>query len=317
MEAILRGAVEASRPLIEGSGHRFTLDVSAEPILVDADETRLAQVFTNLLNNAAKYTERGGHVRLSAGRDGNEAVVAVEDTGVGIPAAMLPRVFEMFTQVDRSLERSQGGLGIGLSIARRLVVMHGGTIEAHSDGQGRGSRFVVRLPVAPAIPEEADTPRNANETGPAPGRRILVVDDNVDSATMLARMLKLMGNATRAGHDGLQAIDAAAEFRPDVVLMDIGMPGMNGFDAALRIREQPWGRDMVLVALTGWGQDEDRRRSHESGFDFHLTKPVDPADLEKLLAGLRTGPADVSGETHPPNDPARGRTGAKEIERAL
>jgi signal transduction histidine kinase/DNA-binding response OmpR family regulator len=289
LEAVLRSAVEASRPLIEAFGHQFDVDVPSEPILLDADETRLAQVFSNLLNNAAKYTERGGRIRLMAVRDGNEAVVAVEDTGVGIPESMLPKVFEMFTQVDRSLERSQGGLGIGLSISRRLVELHGGSIETYSDGHGLGSRFVVRLPVALAVISSGGRRKNADEaTRPTKGRKILVVDDNIDSAVTLARVLKLMGNETRAAHDGAGAIDVAAAFRPEVVLLDIGMPGMNGYDAAQKIREQPWGREMVLVALTGWGQDDDRRRSREAGFNFHMVKPVDPAGLERLLAEPRT-----------------------------
>jgi PAS domain S-box-containing protein len=290
LDAILGSALEASRPLVEAAGHRLSVEMPPEAIFVDADETRLAQVFSNLLNNAAKYTEPGGRIRLTAERRGGEALVAVEDTGVGIPAPMLPRVFEIFTQVDRSLERSQGGLGIGLSIARQLVEMHGGSIEAHSDGHGLGSRFHVRLPVATPADEAAGKQRDeAAPSGARPGRRILVVDDNVDSASTLSRMLKLMGNVTRTAHDGLQALDAAAEFRPDVMLMDIGMPRLNGYEAARRIRAQPWGRGVVLVALTGWGQEEDRRRALEAGFDHHLVKPVDLSAVEHVLATLGAG----------------------------
>jgi PAS domain S-box-containing protein len=287
LEVILRGALDASRPLMEAAGHRLSVDLPPETILIDADETRLAQVFSNLLNNAAKYTEPGGHIRFSADCQGDEVVITVEDSGVGIPAAMLPRVFEMFTQVDRSLEQSQGGLGIGLSIARQLVEMHAGSIEAHSDGNGLGSRFLVRLPVAAPLAVAVSGRRDHVDSAAArQSRRILVVDDNIDSASTLSRMLKLMGNVTRTAHDGLQALDAAAEFRPDVMLMDIGMPRLNGYDAAQRIRAEPWGRTVVLVALTGWGQEEDRRRALESGFDHHMTKPVDPAVVEQLLATL-------------------------------
>jgi CheY-like chemotaxis protein len=210
---------------------------------------------------------------------------------VGIPPDVLPRVFDMFTQADTSMERSQGGLGIGLSLVRGLVEMHGGRVEAHSEGPGRGSEFVVRLPVAlsPARGPEQEGGRGA---GAHPSRyRILVVDDNEDSALSLAMMLQLMGHDTHTAHDGLQALAAAEAFRPDVALLDIGLPRLSGYDACRRIRERPWGSGMVLIALTGWGQEEDRCRSREAGFNFHMVKPVDPAALEKLLAGLLLIPA--------------------------
>jgi DNA-binding response OmpR family regulator len=286
LETVIQHAIETSRPLIENGGHDLNINVPPDPIYVDADLTRLAQVFANLLNNAAKYTERGGGITLAVQRQGSDAVVSVRDTGVGIPAHMLPKVFEMFTQVDRSLERSQGGLGIGLTLVKRLVEMHGGTVAAKSEGHGRGSEFVVRLPVVLSLVGHEPS-GEAEPVRTTARRRILVVDDNRDSATSLAMMLKIMGNETQTAYDGLEALDVGAAFRPDVALLDIGMPKLNGYDAARRIREQPWGKNIVLVALTGWGQEEDRRRSREAGFNTHMVKPVEPAALEKLLAGLQ------------------------------
>jgi CheY-like chemotaxis protein len=283
----VHSAVETARPLIEQASHALTVNVPPEPIYVDADTTRLAQVFANLLNNAAKFTERGGHIELTVERQGSDAVVRVRDDGAGIPAPMLAKVFDMFMQVDRTLEKSQGGLGIGLTLVKRLVEMHGGGIEARSDGPGTGCEFVVRLPVALSVVGERP-PEDGEAARPAARRRILVVDDNKDAAASLAMMLKIMGNEARTAHDGLEALDVAAAFRPDVVLLDIGMPRLNGYDAARRIRQQAWGQGLALIALTGWGQEDDKRQSHEAGFDHHLTKPVDPAALEKLLASLRT-----------------------------
>jgi signal transduction histidine kinase len=292
LAAAVQDAVETSRPLIEASGHRLTVTLPPQPVHVDADRTRLAQVFANLLNNSAKYTERGGHIDLTVERQGSDVVVRVKDDGVGIPADMLPRIFDMFTQVDRTLERSQGGLGIGLTLVRRLVEMHGGRVEAHSGGRGKGSEFVVRLSVALA---PVGGPRQGDGAGDTRhGRskyRILAVDDNRDSAVSLALMLQIMGHETRTAYDGLEAVEAAAAFRPDVMLCDIGLPGLNGYETCRRIREQPWGRGMVLIALTGWGQEEDKCRSKEAGFNFHMVKPVDPDALEKLLAGLLLAPA--------------------------
>jgi PAS domain S-box-containing protein len=283
----IENALETSRSLIEAAGHELTLDLPSEPVFVDADETRLSQIFANLLNNAAKYTDPGGRIRVAVEREEREVIVSVEDNGVGIPAPMLARVFEMFTQVDRSLEKSQGGLGIGLTIVKRLIELHGGTIEARSEGHGLGSQFIVRLPVAQELPGRPEDNGDKDEIAVARRRRILVVDDNRDSAVSLAMMLEIMGNVTKTAHDGLEALDVAATFRPDVVLLDIGMPRLNGYDAARRIREQPWGREMVLVAQTGWGQEEDKRRSREAGFNFHMVKPLDPAALEKLLGELQ------------------------------
>jgi PAS domain S-box-containing protein len=285
----IRQAVETSSPLIESGGHNLTISVPPGPIYVDADLTRLAQVFSNLLNNAAKYTERGGHVRLAVERQGGEVIVSVRDDGLGIPAHMLPRVFDMFTQVDRHLERSQGGLGIGLSIVKRLVEMHGGSVGVESDGPGTGSEFTVRLPVvlSMARPEPVDDQRGRSSNR----RKVLVVDDNVDAAMSLAMMLKLMGNETKTAHDGLEALDVAATYRPELILLDIGMPRLNGHETAKRIREQPWGKGVVLVALTGWGQEEDRIKSEQAGFNAHMVKPVELSALEKLLTNLRADTA--------------------------
>jgi PAS domain S-box-containing protein len=283
LASVVQSAVEGSRPLIEASGHRLTIALP-EPIPLDADPTRLAQVFSNLLTNAAKYTDRGGQITLTAKRDGGGVVVSVRDTGIGIAPEHLPRLFEMFSQVTTALERSQGGLGIGLSLVKGLVEMHGGTVEARSEGLGKGSEFIVQLPVAGGRSAPESPQAGGGDRAKARGsRRILVADDNRDAAESLAMMLRLAGHEVHAAHDGRDAVEAAAWFRPDVALLDIGMPKLNGFEVARRVREQPWGRNVVLVAITGWGQEEDKRRATEAGFDCHLTKPVEPAALEKLL----------------------------------
>jgi PAS domain S-box-containing protein len=289
LSKVIQHSVETSRPLIESSGHDLTITVPFGPIYVDADLTRLAQVFSNLLNNAAKYTERGGRVQLVVQQSGGDVFVSVEDNGVGIPAHMVPKVFEMFTQVDRHLERSQGGLGIGLSIVKRLVEMHGGSVGVESDGPGQGSKFIVRLPVVLSMAQTTDDDEEPSH--PSSRRRILVVDDNVDAAMSLAMMLKLMGNEAKTAHDGLEAMEVAATYRPDLILLDIGMPRLNGYETAQRIREQPWGKKVALVALTGWGQDEDRTKSEQAGFDWHIVKPVEIAVLEKLLVNLKANTA--------------------------
>jgi signal transduction histidine kinase len=286
LAAAIESAVETSRPLIEQMGHHLTVALPPEPVHLDADATRLAQVFANLLNNSAKYTERGGLIRLSAELCEGRVVVRVRDNGVGIPAEAMPWLFEMFSQVDRNLERAQGGLGIGLTLVKRLVEMHGGVVYAVSEGAGRGSEFVVELPVGECVPEPEESSADDGGQAVAPKRRILVVDDNRDSATSLSMMLSLMGNETRTAHDGLEAVEAAAAFRTDVILLDIGLPKLNGYDACRRIREQSNGCRPVVVACTGWGQVEDRRRTTEAGFDHHLVKPLDPDALQELLAGL-------------------------------
>lgn len=265
--AVVESAVEGSRPLIQQSGHELTVGLPPQPIHLDADPVRLTQVFMNLLNNAAKFTKAGGHIWLTAVKEGSDAVVSVRDNGIGISSEMLPGIFEMFSQVDRSLERSQGGLGIGLTLVRRLLDLHDGTIEAHSNGPDQGSEFVVRLPLIP-LPLGAPPKIDGLPASALGGSRILVVDDNKDSADSLAMLLRLKGNEIRTAHDGLEAVSAAETFHPELVLLDIGLPKLNGYDVARRIRQQPWGRDVILVALTGWGQDEDRRRSKEAGFNF-------------------------------------------------
>ncbi|HMV83162.1 MAG TPA: PAS domain S-box protein [Blastocatellia bacterium] len=286
ISAVLRNALETSRPLIQASHHQLTVQLPPEPVFVEADLTRLAQVFANLLNNAAKYTDKGGHIQFSAAQQNGEVQVSVKDNGLGIPPEMLSRVFEMFTQVDRSLEKARGGLGIGLSIAKRLVEMHSGQIEAFSQGHGTGSEFVVRLPVF-AHKQNSGHAETEAQTATPNRRRILVADDNEDATAALSIMLQLLGNEVRVANDGLRAIEIAEEFRPEMILLDIGMPGKNGYDVCRHIRQQPWGRSVLIAALTGWGQDEDKRRSQEAGFDHHLVKPIDPGELDKLLKELR------------------------------
>jgi PAS domain S-box-containing protein len=287
LKDVISSAVETARPAIEEAGHEFTLSLPPEPVYLDADLTRLAQVFSNLLNNSAKYTERGGRILLSAERQGGEVSVSVRDTGLGIPANDLPRIFDMFSQVDRSVERSTGGLGIGLALVKGLVEMHGGTVTATSPGQGKGTTIEVRLPTLESTAVPAAGVASESEPAPAgPRRRILVVDDNRDSANSMAMMLTLMGNEVRTAHDGFEAIETAREFHPKAILMDLGMPKLNGYEATQRIREQPWGRDMIIIAMTGWGQEADRIQSHEAGCDSHLVKPVNLSELESLLTEL-------------------------------
>jgi signal transduction histidine kinase len=289
LPAIVATAVEASRPVIDSSRHALLVGLPDETLWLDADPTRLAQVVSNLLTNAAKYTPEGGRIELAAERAGSEAVVRVTDTGLGIPPEMLAEVFEMFTQVNRTLERSQGGLGIGLAIVKRLVELHGGTITAESAGHGEGSTFRVRLPLLEAY-EQGKDHRAAREFTPAQsaisGRRVLVVDDNVDAAESLAKLLRICGHEIRIAHSGQEALIAAHPFKPEVVLLDIGLPGMNGYEVAKRLRAEPALRDAVLVAVTGWGNEDYKRKSREAGFDFHLTKPVEVTAIEGILARL-------------------------------
>jgi PAS domain S-box-containing protein len=286
--SIVSHAVETATPLIEAKGHRLTVRLPAEPVYLQGDPTRLAQIVANLLNNAAKYTEPGGMIALTAQRDGAELMLRVADTGIGLSAEMVPRVFDLFTQADLSLDRTQGGLGIGLTLVRNLVELHGGNVGVRSEGLGRGSEFTVRLPAqdrAPAISPEVPPPAQqpADEI-----LRVLVVDDHRDSAVSLARLLKSWGHHARAAHDGETAIEAASADRYDVILLDIGLPGMNGYEVAARIREMPGGDDVVLVALTGYGQEQDVSRSEAAGFDRHVVKPVTPDTLRALLATTGT-----------------------------
>jgi len=286
LAAVLRDAVEASRPQIDKMGHQLTVTLPPEPIVLDADATRLTQVFLNLLNNAAKYSEPGGRIQLAARREGREAAVSIKDTGIGIAAVHLPHVFDVFMQVEPAWKRAQGGLGIGLSLVKEFVELHGGRVTAHSAGPGQGSEFVVRLPVASdAAAAEAPSAPAGNQAA-ALRRRILVVDDNRDAAEALAMMLRIQGHDVRTAFDGLEGVAAAAAFRPEAILLDLGMPKLDGCAAARRIRAEPWGREPYLVALTGWGADEDRRQARAAGFDVHLTKPVDLDALTKMIAEL-------------------------------
>jgi PAS domain S-box-containing protein len=280
---VIYDVVEMCRPLVLCVGHEIAVSVPPEPIHLHADPVRLTQIFGNLINNSCKYTAPGGRIWLTAEPQGNDVVVKVKDTGVGIPPDKLNGIFEMFAQVDRSLERSQGGLGIGLTLAKRLAEMHDGSLTAHSEGPGRGSEFVVRLPVL-SEESKADPPPEPAAERHTMARRILVVDDNRDSATSLAMLLQLTGNDTQTADDGLGAVEQAEAYRPDVILLDIGLPKMNGYDACREIRRQPWGKEIVVIALTGWGQNDDRRKSKDAGFNAHLVKPVDYAALLKLLA---------------------------------
>lgn len=277
-----RHAVETVRPLYLAMDHELSVTLPAYPIYLNADPARLTQIIGNLLNNACKFTNKGGRIALTVERTGEQAVLRVRDSGVGIAADELSNVFQMFVQVDTSLERSVSGLGIGLTLVRSLVELHGGTVEARSDGPGEGSEFIVRLPITADSPERKPELPNAE---PAPSaRRILVVDDNPDSAQSLAMLLELRGNQAHTAADGASALEVAESLRPHIVLLDIGMPKMNGYEVCRRIREQPWGKNMLLVALTGWGQPEDRQRSTAAGFDHHLVKPVDLHQVMKLVA---------------------------------
>ncbi len=280
---VVASAVETSRPLIEAHNHFLAVAVEPGPLRLHADPARLAQVLTNLLNNAAKYTPDGGRICLKAACEGGQVVFRVCDTGAGIPREMLGKVFDLFTQVDHSLDRAQGGLGVGLTLVRSLVEMHGGTVEAYSDGPGQGSEFVVRLPAlagstaAPAGEESA-----GGEWVGAPCR-VLVVDDNQDAADSLAMLLRLDGHEVHTAHDGPSALEVAREFLPRVVLLDLGLPGLDGYQVARRLREGPDTRDVFLVAVSGYGQDEDRQRSRQAGFDHHLVKPINFSELRQLL----------------------------------
>jgi signal transduction histidine kinase/ActR/RegA family two-component response regulator len=281
---VLRDAIEMCRPLVQQYEHDLEF-VAREPISVDADAARLGQVFGNLLNNACKYTERNGRIAVTLAREGDIAVVTIVDTGIGIPADKQDSIFDMFSQIDRGLNRPHGGLGIGLHLVKRLVEMHGGSVSAHSDGLGRGSRFTVRLPALPAS-TSTDAPEQSAPSATAPTvrtRRILIVDDNVDHADSLAMLLSIDGHDVHCAHDGVEALSAAERLRPEVVLLDLGLPIVDGFETCRRIREQAWGKSMLLIAITGWGQDIDRQKSTAAGFDHHLVKPIDARTLAAIV----------------------------------
>ena len=298
LATLVQGALDVCGPSITNAGHRLTVELPGTSMPLVCDPTRVVQVICNLLSNAVKYTPPGGQITLSARRREGFFQLSVRDTGMGIPTDMLARVFDMFTQVPHAIERSQGGLGIGLTLVKRLVELHGGQVEAKSGGPGLGSEFIVRLPertdhaapvVVAALPDKVSGPK----------RRILVADDNRDAADSLAVMLRIAGHDVRTAYDGQQALDVAEIFKPSLALLDLGMPRVNGYDTARRLRETEHGRDIVIIALTGWGQPEDRNRSLAAGFDHHVVKPVDPSMLERLLSApttdrngeKKTGPA--------------------------
>jgi len=286
--SVVRNAVETSRPLCESMTHELTVSLPPEPLYLNGDAIRLAEVLGNLLNNACKFTHRGGRIRLTVEREGDQAVIRVRDSGIGISADQLHSIFDLFMQVDTSLERSVSGLGIGLSLTRTLVELHDGTVEVHSAGVGQGSEFVVRLPILAAVPKAPPVPTVSEPTNML-ARRILVVDDDRDSAMSLAALLARAGHETHTASDGVEAVETAARLRPDLILLDIGLPRLNGYRAAQKIREEAWGESMILVALTGWGQQEDFKKSKEAGFNAHWVKPVDPAALKTLVAELVGG----------------------------
>jgi signal transduction histidine kinase len=288
LSSVLNSAVETSRPLIESARHQLIVSLPDEPVMLQADPIRLCQVVANLLNNAAKYTEEGGQIRLTARREGSEAVVSVRDSGLGIPIDMLPRIFDMFAQVDRTLKRSQGGLGIGLTLARTLMEMHGGRIEAHSGGLGQGSEFILRIPLAQDdISTTVDQQtQNGRKHAQLHQQRVLVVDDNRDAADSLCLLLKFLGAAACVVYDGPSALKALRLYRPSMVFLDIGMPGMDGYEVARHMRQSTEQNGVKLIAMTGWGQEEDRRRSEAAGFDRHLVKPVNAEALQALLDSL-------------------------------
>jgi signal transduction histidine kinase/CheY-like chemotaxis protein len=284
LATFISDAVEASRPLIDARGHQLAVSFPAERIILQGDPTRLAQVLGNLLDNAAKYTDAGGHIVLRAERLGDEVVIRVRDDGRGMSGALLPHVFELFMQGERSLARTEGGLGIGLTLTKSLIELHGGQIEALSDGPGKGSEFVVRLP-ATAAPAPANNPsRNGKGDGAmAHSHRILVVDDKPDAADSLALLLRVTGHEVRTAYSGAAALDVARQFAPDIAFLDLGMPGMDGFELARRLRKEPEQADALLVALTGYNQEDDLRRCRDAGFDTHLSKPAQLDVLQDLL----------------------------------
>jgi signal transduction histidine kinase/ActR/RegA family two-component response regulator len=288
LASVMHQVVEASSPNLKKKEITLTVTLPEKPIYLSADPTRLAQAIGNLLHNAGKFTVHGGQVWLTAELDAaqNQAVIRVRDTGVGIEASQLRRIFEMFVQADSSLERTESGLGIGLSLTQSLVDLHGGKLEVQSPGRGQGSEFIIRLPLAVKPILSIDASSRQHSTLETQARRIMVVDDNQDSALSLSMLLEISGHETAVAHDGIEALRVAEDFLPDVMLLDIGMPKLNGYDAARRIRQQPWGKEMILVALTGWGKDGDRQKSEDAGFDMHLVKPVELETLIELFSGI-------------------------------
>ena len=285
---VVDAAVEAVRPALDGKNHELSLSLPTEPVLLDADPLRLSQILSNLLMNAAKYSDAGGHIQVTGAVQGDRVALSVKDNGIGIPAGSITGIFEMFSQVEGVTGRSDGGLGIGLALVKGLTELHGGTVEARSRGLGLGSEFILRLPFVP--PHPAPPPLMSD---PAPTasvrRRILIADDNKDAAESLSMVLELAGHEVRVAHLGRTVLSLAQAFRPDAALLDIGMPDLSGYEIAQELRREPWGARIHLIALTGWGQENDRRRAIEAGFDHHLTKPIDPDRLEAVIASY-SGP---------------------------
>jgi signal transduction histidine kinase len=292
IKSLISQAIEAIQPTLQEREHRLELDLQERPLWVHGDPLRLTQVLGNVLGNAVKYTDRGGRIELRAAACGNEVEIRVRDNGIGIPAERLPLIFDLFTQLERGSDQPQSGLGIGLALVRRLLQMHGGSVEAHSEGAGRGSEFVLRLPLyCGETDEESDAHSTRVQTRAPVARRILVADDNIDALQSLSELLKMQGHEVFSAANGNLALQCAERYLPDVILLDIGMPLLDGYEVARRIRAQEWGKRVTLLAVTGWGQDGDRRRSREAGFDLHLVKPLDVEQLTELLARLpATGP---------------------------
>jgi PAS domain S-box-containing protein len=285
LTSVVASAIEAVRPLLDTKRHSLTLDLPKEPLRLETDPVRLAQILSNLLINAAKYTDPNGQIELRARREGTQIVIGVRDNGIGISPEMMPRLFTLFSQAHPALERSEGGLGIGLALVRGLVGLHGGTVEAHSEGSNRGSEFIVRLPIGAESPAADAKPREDRCSSGA-ALKLLLADDNRDAAETCAMLLESEGHQVYQAHDGQQALELAERYRPDALLLDIGMPDMNGYELAQQIRSAEWGKQMLLIAVTGWGQADDKRRAREAGFDHHLVKPIDIQQLHSLLAAL-------------------------------
>ena len=305
LSEVVANAVEVVRPAIDAAGHQLTVSLPQLPIELDADLTRIAQVLSNLLANSAKYTEPGGHITLTAAMQGPSVVITVKDDGIGIPQEALPTVFEMFAQVNRRIEQVTGGLGIGLALVKGLVEAHGGGVSAHSAGPGKGSTFTVRLPVLPPQAPRLEAEPQLRERAPARRLKVLVADDNHDGASSMAELLEMLGHEAKLAHDGEEAVALAGQFHPDLILMDVGMPRLNGLEAARRIRGEAWGQTVAIYALTGWGKETDRQRSREAGCDGHLVKPVGITALEELISEIAAVPTGVGGAADAPESVTR------------
>jgi signal transduction histidine kinase/CheY-like chemotaxis protein len=288
LQALVATAIESARPLIEDKHHSLELSLPPEPIELEVDPLRMSQALSNLLTNAAKYTDEGGSIKVTAALEPEGLAIKVKDTGIGLSAAVMPRVFDMFSQVDSAIDRAEGGLGIGLALVKGLLALHGGTVDVTSAGLGQGSEFVLRLPLSAIVSKRRveSVGKSGATPGASPRGKILVVDDNRDAAESLAVVLDMFGHEVFVGHSGADALELGARERPDAVILDIGMPDMTGYEAARRIRREAWGRHVFLLAVTGWGQADDKEKARLSGFDWHLTKPVDPDQVELLLADV-------------------------------